>query len=270
MTGTDTRDNGPAAVVELSVDIEASAATVWRMLSTPAGFSAFMQGQVTFEPAPGSPFRAEFPSFGVVTSGEIVRFDPDARWLALTWGSEQGPQTADLPAGSTLVELRVRATDAGCRVDLRHSGFPSAQLAQEHDGGWRFHMGKLALHANRADLATGLKRTLAGWFEAWNNPDADARLAALRACCAEDVEFQDEWAVARGVERLNLHIANCHRFMPGWKIESTGDARICRGEALVGWRSHGPTGTQEGHNHVRAAHDGTILRVAGFEAGEGG
>ena len=61
MTGTDTRDNGPAAVVELSVDIEASAATVWRMLSTPAGFSAFMQGQVTFEPAPGKPLPRRIP-----------------------------------------------------------------------------------------------------------------------------------------------------------------------------------------------------------------
>ena len=267
MTDTGGGNSGQSTVVELSVEIEASAGTVWAILSTPEGFSALMQGQVTFETTPGSRFRAEFPSFGVVTSGEVVSFDAEARWLALTWGSEQGPQTADLPAGSTLVEFRVQASDAGCRVDLRHSGFPSAQLAQEHDGGWRFHLGKLALNANRTDLGAGLKRTLAGWFEAWNNPDADTRLATLLACCAEDIEFQDEWAVARGVERLNLHITNCHRFMPGWKIEPTGDVRICRGEAMVGWRSSGPTGTAEGHNHVRATYDGTIQRVAGFEGG---
>lgn len=267
MTNTDGGGNGQAAVVELSIDIEASAGTVWTILSTPAGFSGLMQGQVTFETTPGSPFRAEFPNFGVVTSGEIVTFDADARRMALTWGSELGPQAADLPAGSSLVDFRVRPTDAGCRVDLRHSGFPSAQLAQEHDGGWRFHLGRLALDANRTDLAAGLKRTLAGWFAAWNNQDAEARLAVLRACCAEDVEFQDEWAVARGIDRLSLHIANCHRFMPGWKIEPTGDLRICRGEAMVGWRSEGPGGAQEGHNHVRATCDGTILRVAGFGVG---
>ena len=267
MANTDGGGNGQAAVVELSIDIEASAGTVWAILSTPAGFSALMQGQVTFETTPGSPFRAEFPNFGVVTAGKIVSFDADARRMALTWGSELGPQTADLPAGSTLVEFRVDATDAGCRVDLRHSGFPSAQLAQEHDGGWRFHLGKLSLNANRTDLGAGLQQTLPGWFEAWNNPDADARLATLRACCAEDIEFQDEWAVARGIDRLNVHITNCHRFMPGWKIEPTGDLRICRGEALVGWRSEGPGGTTEGHNHVRASYAGTILRVAGFEGG---
>lgn len=267
MTDTGGSGNGQSSVVELSIEIEASAETVWTILSTPAGFSALMQGQVTFETTPGSPFRAEFPNYGVVTSGKIVSFDADDRRMALTWGSELGPQTADLPAGSSLVEFHVLAADAGCRVNLRHSGFPSAQLAQEHDGGWRFHLGRLALDANRTDLAAGLKRTLAGWFAAWNNPDADARLAALRSCCAEDIEFQDEWAVARGVERLNLHITNCHRFMPGWKIEPAGDLRICRGEAMVGWRSEGPGGTQEGHNHVRASYNGTILRVAGFEGG---
>lgn len=253
--------------VELSIDIEANARTVWTMLTTSEGFSAFMQGQVTFEARAGSPFRAAFPNFGTVISGEIVSIDQADRHLALTWGSELGPQAADLPAASSLVEMQVQGTDAGCRVDLRHSRFPSGRLAHEHEGGWRFHLGRLALNANRTDLAAGLERTLAAWFAAWNDPGADTRLASLRGCCAEDVEFQDEWAVARGVDRLNLHITNCHRFMPGWKIEPTDDPRICRGEALVKWRSSGPGGTQEGHNHVRAAHDGTLLRVAGFQKG---
>ena len=266
MTNAGEGANGQSVVVELSVDIEARAETVWTMLTTTEGFSALLQGQVTFEARAGSPFRAEFPNYGMVISGDIVSVDADARRLALTWGSELGPQAADFPAGSSLLELQVQGTQAGCRVGLRHSGFPSAQSAQEHDGGWRFHLGRLALDANRTDLAAGLRRTLAGWFAAWNNPEENARLSTLRACCAEDVEFQDEWAVARGIDRLNLHIANCHRFMPGWKIEPTGDLRVCRGEALVGWRSEGPGGTQEGHNHVRADYNGTIRRVAGFQA----
>ena len=62
MADTNRSSNGQSAVVELSIDIEAGAGTVWYLLSTPAGFSALMQGQVTFETAPGSAFRAEFPS----------------------------------------------------------------------------------------------------------------------------------------------------------------------------------------------------------------
>ncbi len=269
------RPGGEATAVDLSLEIEASADRVWTMVSTGEGFSAFMQGRVSLEAREGSPFRAEFPNYGVVLAGEVARVEggrgggseAGARTIAITWGSELGPQAADLPAGSSLVEIGVADAPAGCRVDLRHSGFPSRQLAREHEDGWRFHLGRLALEANRADLGAGLARTLPLWFAAWNDPDPEDRLATLRGCCAEDISFQDDWAVARGTERLNLHITNCHRFMPGWKIEATGEPSICRGEALVGWRSEGPAGAEAGHNHIRARHDGTILRVAGFRAG---
>ena len=266
-------DSGDRTVtVELSLEIEASADRVWSMVSTGEGFSAFMQGRVSLEARSGAPFRAEFPNYGVVLAGEVARVEgarvggseSGARTIAITWGSELGPQAADLPAGSSLVEIRVEDAPSGCRVGLRHSGFPSRQLAREHEDGWRFHLGRLALEANRADLGAGLARTLPLWFAAWNDTDPGRRLATLGDCCAASVEFQDDWAVARGIERLNLHITNCHRFMPGWKIEPTGEPGICRGEALVGWRSTGPSGAEGGHNHIRASHDGTILRVAGF------
>ena len=56
--------------------------------------------------------------------------------------------------------------------------------------------------------------------------------------------------------------------MPGWKLESTGEVRICRGEALVGWRSVGLEGAMlEGFNDVSAARDGTLRRITGFQAG---
>lgn len=253
--------------VALSIDIEARADTVWDILASPERFSAWMGGQASFDCEPGSPFRVDFPQHGTVIAGEVVAFDAQARRLALTWGSESGPQADTVPAGSTRVDIQVRPKGDGCRLDLHHDGFASAQSATEYDGGWRYHLGRLDLAANRADLSAGLKRTLADWFVAWNESDDEARLAALRRCCAEDVEFRDEWAVAQGVEKLSLHIANCHRFMPGWKIEATEDVRICRGRALVGWRSKGPAGETEGMNHVRAAPDGTLRRVAGFGKG---
>ncbi len=258
-------DHGQGATeVVLSVRVEASADTAWDILASPERFSAWMGGQASFEREPGSAFRVDFPQHGFVVAGKVTAFDAEARCLVLTWGFESGPHAETVSAGSTQVEFRVRPENDGCRVDLRHDGFASAQVAAEYDGGWRYHLGRLDLVANQADLAAGLKRTLADWFAAWNESDDEARLAALRRCCAEDVEFRDEWAVARGVERLSLHIANCHRFMPGWKIEADDDVRICRGEALVGWRSKGLAGEVKGFNHVRAAPDGTLRRIAGF------
>lgn len=253
-----------AKKVALSIEVEARAETAWDILASPERFSAWMGGRASFENEPGSSFRVEFPQHGTVIAGEVTAFDAQARRLGLTWGSESGPQADAVPAGSTRVEFRVRPEAGGCRVDLRHDGFASSQSAAEYDAGWRYHLGRLDLAANRADLSAGLQGTLADWFAAWNESSDEARLAALRRCCAEDVEFRDEWAVVRGVERLSLHIANCHRYMPGWRIEATGDVRICRGEALVGWRSEGPAGEVEGHNHVRAAPDGALRRVAGF------
>ncbi|MDX1578552.1 MAG: SRPBCC domain-containing protein [Gemmatimonadota bacterium] len=252
-------------MVELSVHIEARPETVWTILTTPSRFSAWMDGEVAFEPRAGSPFRAEFPRFQTVVAGEIARLDEEGRTLAVTWGVESGPQAETFPAGTSVVEFRVLEEAEGARVELRHSGLPSDHEAEQHEGGWRFHFSRLSLFANREDLSRGLERTLERWFEAWNEPDDAARRKALEACCAEGVGFRDEWAAAEGLDRLHEHIGNTLRFVPGWRLEGTGDVRICRGEALVGWRGVGPGGgSTEGMNHVRARPDGTILRVVGF------
>ena len=253
-------------VVELSVEIAASPETVWSILTDPQGFSAWMEGEVTFEARVGSAFRAAFPHYQIVLGGEIVALDPEARRLGVTWGIESGPQAEEYPAGSSLVEFHVRSDGAGCRVDLRHTGLSSAEAAREQEGGWRFQLSKLDLKANRIDLAAGLERTLPDWVAAWNETDAEARVTLLRQCCRDDVAFRDEWTALSGLDLLSMHIGNCHMYMPGYSLEHTGDVRICRGEALVGWRATGPGGQPvEGFNCIRADPDGTIRRVTGFQ-----
>ena len=262
-----------AHLVDLSIEIAASPETAWGILTTPELFSMWMEGKVEFEARTGSPFRADFPHIQTVIAGEIVTLDADTRHLGLTWGLESGHQAEAFPAGCSLVDFRVHdadaGSDAGCRVELTHSQLPSASVAQGQEGGWTFHLSRLALYANRSDLEVGLERTLADWFSAWSEPDDATRLEILKGCCADEIEFRDDWTVACGIDLLNQHISMCFKFMPGAKLEATGDVRICRGEALVGWRSVGPDGaTLEGFNHVRAARDGTLHRVAGFQSTE--
>ena len=252
--------------VDVSFEIAASPATIWDIITNPVQFSAWLEGKVTFDLRPGSPLRAEFPNYQIVISGEIRSVDPDTRRLALTWGIESGPQAAEFPAGSSLVEFQVRANGPGSRLDLRHTGLKSEEAARQQEGGWRFQLSRLDLKANRIDLAAGLERTLPRWVAAWNERDPEARIEILRQACDKNVELRDDWTAIRGVELLNVHIGNCHRYMPGYALEHTGDIRICRGEALVGWRTTGPGGTPvEGLNHVRADPDGTIRRVTGFQ-----
>ncbi len=262
------QEGGGSGAVELSVEISASAETVWGIFTSAKGFSDWWEGQVTFEPRAGSRFRAEFPAYRIVLAGKIVTVDPATRRLALTWGVESGPDADVFPAGSSLVELQVRPGDAACRVELRHTGLRSPEAAAQQEGGWRFQFSKLDLKANRADLAAGLARTLPEWLAAWNERDPDARLAALEKCCHEDIVFRDEWTALSGRATLGMHIGNCHHYMPGYTLEHTGDQRICRGEALVGWRATGPGGQPvEGFNHIHADGDGRIRRVTGFQAG---
>lgn len=261
----DTDQGTPA--VEISHPIAAGADTVWNILTDPARFSAWMQGDVTFDLRPGSPFRAVFANYGITMSGEIRTVDPVARCFVLTWGAESGPQADEYPAGSSLLSLRVHQDGAGSRLELRHSGLPSARAAQEQESGWYFQLSRLDLMANRTDLAAGLDRTLPEWIAAWNEQDEEERLAALRRSCADDITFRDDWTGLSGIGLLSMHIANCHRYMPGYALEHTGDVRICRGEALVGWRATGPGGASEGFNHVQADPDGTIRRVTGFQQG---
>ena len=259
--------HGTAPKVEIAAPIAASADTVWGMVSTPEGFSGWMEGGVSFEPRAGSPFRAEFPAYGIVLGGEIVDADANARRIALTWGVESGPDADAFPAGSSLVELKVRADGPACRIELLHTGLRSPEAAAEQESGWRFQLAKLDLKANRADLAAGLGRTLPDWLAAWNEHDGEARIAALGRCCAEDVVFRDEWTALTGTATLAMHIGNCHHYMPGYTLEHTGDVRICRGEALVGWRATGPGGQPvEGFNHIQADPAGRIERVTGFQA----
>ena len=172
------------------------------------------------------------------------------------------------PAGSSLVEFQLRPDGPACRIELRHTGLRSPEAAAQQEGGWRFQLSKLDLKANRADLAAGLDRTLPEWITAWNEQDTEARLAALERCCHEDITFRDEWTSLSGTGMLALHIGNCHHYMPGYTLEHTGDIRICRGEALAGWRATGPAGQPtKGFNHIRADPDGRIHRVTGFQAG---
>ncbi len=262
----DPEGGSPPPPIQLSIHIEASPATIWDILTTPERFSAWMGGRATFETRAGGPYRALFPQYGLVLAGEVLEFDDPRRRFALSWGIESGPGASAMPAGSSRVEFRVADGQGGAHVEVRHDGFLAARTAREHEDGWRFHLGRLGLLANRADLAAGLARALPAWWAAWNEPDEAARMESLRACCAPDLEFRDDWAVLRGIERLSLHIGNCHRFMPGWRIESTGDVRVCRGEALVGWRSSTrDSQVRDGFSHVRADYDGTLRRVVGFQ-----
>jgi len=210
---TDTRE------VRVSRYIEATPGTVFGILSDAARFSEWIQGTASFEPRAGSELTIRFPNFDTVVSGKVLEVVPDER-LVLSWGVSR-------PEGE------------GTRVELVHADLPTEEEVEQHRAGWRFHVGRLDLVANRAEVGERLPEVLDAWCAAWSESDDDRRAELLEHCCADDVRYADEWATLDGRERLSLHIANSLRFMPGARLSLAGDPAICRGEVLAPW-SVGP------------------------------
>lgn len=253
-------------LVDLSKRIDAHVDTVWGIVSTPEGFGAWMGGDVSFRPEPGSAFEANFAQFQTVITGQVLEFDAEAHRLVLSWGVASGPQAESLPAGSSRLELSFEADGLGTVARVLHSDLPTAGEAEGHEAGWRFHLSRLSLQANRQDLSHNLGPSVDAWFAAWNEADAGARGELLAGCCAEDVTFRDEYTESSGRDLLSMHIGNAQQFMPGFRIQATGPVVVCRGEGLVPWSATGPGGMAlEGTNHITAHPDGTITRVTGFQ-----
>ena len=98
----------------------------------------------TLDPRPGGRFEEHWTNREgkpVVTSGEVLALDPP-RLLRLSWRD---------PAwnASTTVELRLEpAADGGTDLLVVHSGWDAlpdgAELAPDHEAGWRVHLDQLA------------------------------------------------------------------------------------------------------------------------------
>jgi uncharacterized protein YndB with AHSA1/START domain len=100
----------------------------------------------TLEPEPGGAYRV-FMRDGVETVGEFVEVDPPRR-LVFTWG---WAQDADVPPGSTRVEVIFADEDDGTRVVLRHHGLPSEHQRSHHEAGWRIYLSRLVMRATGRD-----------------------------------------------------------------------------------------------------------------------
>lgn len=263
-------------LAEHSVLIAARIETVWGIVSDPDRFGDWLQGRAAFAPEPGSDFEIDFPQFETRIRGEVLEYEPERHRFVVSWGVASGPQAATLPIGSSKVELWLVSEEGGTRAHVRHSALPSEKEARDHEAGWRFHLSRLSLFANRADLEASLGPALAAFYGAWNEPDPEARTGLLARCCAPDVTYRDEYASLEGRDLLGLHMGNTQRFIPGWRIERTGEPRICRGEALVDWRAGGetlerPAGGETlerrtgGTHHLVVDPDGTLRRITAFE-----
>ncbi|MGN6794371.1 MAG: SRPBCC family protein [Streptosporangiaceae bacterium] len=96
---------------------------------------------------PGGGFRFEIQP-GQFCEGAYVEVDPP-ELVSFTWGWTD--PAWNLPAGSSLVSVRLTPTTAGTRVQLTHDKLPG-DLRAIHDEGWITFLARLQAVAAGADM----------------------------------------------------------------------------------------------------------------------
>jgi len=250
--------------VEVSTTVRATPATVWGILTDADRFSDWIQGHATFEPKAGSRFSIDFPQFETVIRGEVVEVAPERR-IVFTWGVAEGEQHPWFPPGSSTLSIELAPIAAGrTKVSLVHGDLPEREVSPHHDG-WRFHLDRMDLWANRVQLSDRLAPRLDAWCAAWSESDDQARSEHLARCCTENLRYADEYAELEGREMLAQHVGNAIRTMPASRLE-TGAPRVNRGLALVEWRvmTEDDDVLHRGHLVVEADDAGRFRRVTNF------
>lgn len=258
-------DDGRTAILEVRTSIAARPETVFRYFTDPERFSLWMgagQGRASLEPRVGGALRVEYDGHGPSVAGEVLALDPPARF-AFSWGFVQDD---GLPAGASRVEVTLTPTAEGTLVVLRHSGLPTESSRRAHGGGWRVYLSVLASRAADEQHLPSLSASVAAWFAAWAEEDAEKRRALLESCCVADVDFRDAWAAVTGIPDLGAHVAASRAVSRGVSLEHAGDLTPCHDHVRFGWRAVGRDGSTllTGCNVALVDLDGRFRRVLGF------
>jgi uncharacterized protein YndB with AHSA1/START domain len=125
-------------VLEVSVQVAADPETVFGYFTDPARYTRWMGTDATLNPVPGGSYRV-FMRDGVETIGKFVEVDRPNR-LVFTWG---WTRDAEVPPGSSRVEVTFHAEAGGTRVVLRHHDLPTEQQRANHTMGWQMYLSRL-------------------------------------------------------------------------------------------------------------------------------
>lgn len=260
------------ASISTSVLINTEPATVWKFMSDQQRFLSWMAsvpGMPTpsgsrFEPTPGGVLHIVFPNGGAA-KGSVVEVDPP-RKMVFTWGYEPDVAKTGLRAGTTRVEIVIRAVDDGTQVTLTHSGPMSEELAKGHEAGWRHALAQFAVQSAMEGHQAHLADTLSAYFKASAETDGVKRDALLAACCTPNIRMRTQFACCETLAEVSANIANGLKHMPGATLEQNGLASHLHGYARVPWKvmSADRKLIFKGENFLRFTAAGKIAEIVSF------
>jgi uncharacterized protein YndB with AHSA1/START domain len=251
--------NTLAHQVDRTILIGAPPDAVFRYFTDPVRWAAWWGAGSTIDPRPGGRVLVRYPE-GTEAAGEVLEIAAPSR-IVFTYVYTPG---SPIPPGGSRVTIRLDAAAAGTRLRLVHE-FADAAVRDQHIQGWRYQLSLFVnvvaneIHAHAADRVEA-------WFGLWTETDRAARATTLAAIAAPGVQLHDRFSCVEGAQELTEHIGAAQHFMPGIRLQRTGDPRHCQGTVLVEWTASGADGQPRGHgtNVFTLGPDGRIESVTGF------
>lgn len=243
--------------------IRARRETVFRYFTDSERFAAWWGAGSTIDPRPGGKVHIRHPN-AVEAGGEVIELDAPRR-IVFTLGYANGQPIA---LGASRVTIELEIDPGGTRLTLHHAfAAGDATARDQHVQGWRYQLSVFANVVSNQVNAAAAERVDA-WFAALSEPDAARRLAHLDACVAPSVGFRDRFSMVDSRADLEPHLAAVHVFMPGMRLERTGEVRHCLGTAVADWVAKGSDGAERGRgtNVFGFDLDGKIDDVVGLWA----
>jgi uncharacterized protein YndB with AHSA1/START domain len=141
--------------VEVEKRIAAPPEIVFTFFTDSERYRLWQGVEAELDPRPGGIFRVVMAGKSkVVASGVYLEVDPPRR-VCFTWGWEApvalAEGQAEVPPGSSTVEIDLVADGDGTIVQLRHGGLPTLPSLQFNTLGWTFSLERLAAVSIGAD-----------------------------------------------------------------------------------------------------------------------
>lgn len=247
--------------LDRTIVIGAPQDVVFTYFTDEARWAAWWGAGSTIEARPGGRVYIRHPG-GVEAAGEVLEASAPTHFV-FTYGFVSG---TPMPPGASRVTIRLEPAQGGTRLHLYHE-FEDAAPRDHHIQGWRY---QLSVFANVVadDIHRDAARTVDAWFAAWAEADAPTRTRALSEIASPAVRMRDRFSSVEGTDEVTLHIGAAQRFMPGMRLERSGEVRHCQGMLLVDWTAVGGNAEPRGRgtNVFVLGADGRIESVTGFWA----
>jgi uncharacterized protein YndB with AHSA1/START domain len=245
--------------IDRDLVIQASPDIVFSFLTETPRWAAWWGPGSEIDARPGGRMKIRYPD-GTEATGEVVEVRPPER-LVFTYGYMSGVM---IPPGGSRVTIVLEPISAGTRLRFTHE-VADEQIRDQHVQGWRY---QLALFANRvADAVNaGAAGIVDAWFDAWADPDAASRERTFSRIATPGLRFQDRYSNTDGVADLVAHVTGAQRFMPGIRMQRSGEVRHCQGTVLADFVARAADGQQvaTGTNVFVFGANGQIESVTGL------